>query len=98
MELFKKKTATDKAIDLLTNALHNDEISSYIVLVRKQKNTVVTVNGDLFSQAASLVTARRKEAWRRIEGLADIMNEMLKKDNGREQPDTIENDPGDGEI
>ena len=98
MELFKKKTATDKAIDLLTNALHNDEISSYIVLVKKQKNTVVTVNGDLFSQAASLVTARRKEAWRRIEGLADIMNEMLKKDNGREQPDTTENDPGDGEI
>lgn len=94
MELFKKKTATDKAIDLLTNALHNDEISSYIVLVKKQKNTVVTVNGDLFSQAASLVTARRKEAWRRIEGLADIMNEMLKKDNGREQPDTTENDPG----
>lgn len=98
MELFNKKTATDKAIDLLTNALHNDEISSYIVLVQKQKNTVVTVNGDLFSQAASLVTARRKEAWRRIEGLADIMNEMLKKDNGREQPDTTENDPGDGEI
>ena len=98
MELFKKKTATDKAIDLLTNALHNDEISSYIVLVKKQKNTVVTVNGDLFSQAASLVTARSKEAWRRIEGLADIMNEMLKKDNGREQPDTTENDPGDGEI
>lgn len=98
MELFKKKTATDKAIDLLANALHNDEISSYIVLVKKQKNTVMTVNGDLFSQAASLVTARRKEAWRRIEGLADIMNEMLKKDNGREQPDTTENDPGDGEI
>ena len=98
MELFKKKTTTDKAIDLLTNALHNDEISSYIVLVKKQKNTVVTVNGDLFSQAVSLVTARSKEAWRRIEGLADIMNEMLKKDNGREQPDTTENDPGDGEI
>lgn len=98
MELFKKKTATDKAIDLLSNALHNDEIFSYIELVKKQKNTVVTVNGDLFSQAASLVTARRKEAWRRIEGLADIMNEMLKKDNGREQPDTTENDPGDGEI
>lgn len=98
MELFKKKTATDKAIDLLANALHNDEISSYIVLVQKQKNTVVTVNGDLFSQAASLVAARTQKSWRRIEELADIMNEMLKKDNGREQPDTTENDPGDGEI
>lgn len=82
MELFKKKTATDKAIDLLTNALHNDEISSYIVLVKKQKNTVVIVNGDLFSQAASLVTARRKEVWRRIEGLAaDILNSFTVGDN-----------------
>lgn len=35
MELFKKKTATDKAIDILTNALHDDEISSFIVMIKK---------------------------------------------------------------
>ena len=93
MELFKKKNNLNKALDILTNALHNDEISSFIVLVKKEKSTVVTTNGDLFSQAVSLVTARRNEAYRRIEELADIMDNVLKKDNGREQPDTTENDP-----
>lgn len=99
MELFKKKTATDKAIDILTNALHDDEISSFIVMIKKQNSTILSINGDLFSQAASLVSARRKSSYKRIELLADVMkkaieNEERKEDGKESHKDT----PGDGEI
>lgn len=36
MELFKKKTATDNALDILANALHDNEISSFIVMIKKR--------------------------------------------------------------
>lgn len=99
MELFKKKTATDKATDILTNALHNDEISSFIVIVRKQQSTFLSVNGDLFSQAASLVSARRKSSYKRIELLANVMEKALedaeRKEDGNKNP---KDTPGDREI
>lgn len=96
MELFKKKTATDKATDILTNALHDDEISSFIVIVKKQQSTIFSVNGDLFSQAASLVSARRKGSYKRIELLADVMEKVFedekRKGDGKESPkDTPDN-------
>lgn len=99
MELFKKKTATDKAIDILANALHDDEITSFIVMIKKQNSTILSVNGDLFSQAASLVNARSKNGFRRIELLADVMEKaivnMKAKEDGKEsQKDT----PDDREI
>lgn len=99
MELFKKKTATDKAIDILMNALHDDEISSFIVMIKKQNSTILSVNGDLFSQAVSLVSAREKSSYKRIERLADVMEkaivDMKAKEDGKEsQKDT----PDDREI
>ena len=99
MELFKKKTATDKAIDILTNALHDDEISSFIVLIKKKQNsTILSVSGDLFSQAISLVYARRKNSFKRIEHLADVMEQAIKdnkKEDGKESP---KDTPDDREI
>lgn len=99
MELLKRKTATDKAIDILTNALHDDEISSFIVMINKQNSTILAVNGNLFSQAVSLVRARRKSSYKRIELLADVMEkaivDMKAKEDGKEsQKDT----PDDREI
>lgn len=99
MELFKKKTATDKAIDILANALHDDEITSFIVMIKKQNSTILSVNGDLFSQAASLVSARRKSSYKRIELLADIMEKALedeeRKEDGNKNP---KDTPDDREI
>lgn len=99
MELFKKKTATDKATDILTNALHDDEISSFIVIVKKQQSTILSVNGDLFSQAVSLVSARRKSSFKRISLLADIMEKALedeeRKEDGSKNP---KDTPDDREI
>lgn len=95
MELFKKKTSTDKAIDLLTNALHDDEISSFIVLVKKENRTIMSINGDLFSQAISLISAQEKDSFKRIELLADVMKKAVKEsDADKSRNDT----PGDGEI
>lgn len=96
MELFKKKTATDKAIDILANALHEDEISSFIVMIKEQNSTILSVNGDLFSQAASLVRARSKSSYKQIELLADVMEKALedeeRKEDGKESPkDTPDN-------
>ena len=99
MELFKKKTAADKAIDILTNALRDDEISSFIVMIKTQDGTFLSVNGDLFGQAASMVSARRKSAYKRIELLADVMEKAIedeeRKDDGKE---SHKDTPGDGEI
>lgn len=97
MELFKKKTA-NKVFDILTNALHDHEISSFIVMIKKQDSTSLSVNGDLFSQAASLVSARRANAFRRIELLADTMEQAIKdnkKEDGKENP---KDTPDDREI
>lgn len=88
MELFKKKTAADKATDILTNALHDDEISSFIVIVKKQQTTSLSANGDLFSQAISLVSARRKSSFKNIELLADVIEKAMedeeRKEDGKE--------------
>lgn len=101
MESFKKKTATDKAIDILTNALHDDEISSFIVMIKKKKqnSTILSVNGDFFSQAVSLVSARRKSYYKRIELLADIMEKAIEDEERKEDGKESRKDtPGDGEI
>lgn len=99
MELFKKKTATDKAIDILANALHDDEISSFIVIVKKQQSTILSVNGDLFSQAVSLVSARRKSSFKRMSLLADIMEKALEDEERKEDSKESHKDtPGNGEI
>lgn len=98
MELFKKKTATDKAIDILTNALHDDEISSFIVMIKKQNSTILSVNGDLFSQAVSMASARRNSSYKRIEHLADTMEQAI-KDNKKEDGNKNNKDtPDDREI
>lgn len=91
MELFKKKSATDKAIDTLANALHDDEISSFIVMIRKQDSAIISVDGDLFSLAASLVSARRRSPYKRIENLADVMEKAIGRESHKDTP-------GDGEI
>lgn len=99
MELFKKKTATDKAIDILTNALHDDEISSYIVIINSGKCTTVLANGDLFSEAMSLVSTRKLEKFKKIELLADVIEKAMedkeRKEDGKE---SHKDTPGDGEI
>lgn len=98
MELLKKKTATDKATDILTNALHDDEISSFIVIVKKQNGTILSAKGDLFSQAVSLVSARRESSYKRIELLADV-TELAIKDNKKEDVKESQKDtPDDREI
>lgn len=99
MELFKKKQAVNKAVDILTDALHDDEISSFIVLVKKGNSTVVSINGDLLSQAVSLMSARKKNSFRRIEMLADIMQNYMEADKAKEDDSKSDEDtPGDGEI
>lgn len=98
MELFKKKTATDKAIDILTNALHDDEISSFIVMIKKQNSTILSGNGDLFSQAVSLVSARRKSSYKRIELLADVMEKAINDEESKDGKESHKDTPGDGEI
>lgn len=77
MELFKKKNASEKADDILANALHDDEISSYIVIINSEKCTTVLANGDLFSQAMSLVSARKLEKFKNIELLADVIEKAM---------------------
>lgn len=95
----QEKTATDKVTDILTNALHDDEISSFIVVIRKQNSTFLSANGDLFSQAASLVSARRESSYKQIELMADVIEKVLedkeKKEDGKE---SHKDTPGDGEI
>lgn len=98
MESFKKKTATDKAIDLLTNALHDNEISSFIVMIRKQDSVITSADGDLFSQAASLVIARRKRSYKRIEILADDMEKAINDEESKDGKESHKDTPGDGEI
>lgn len=95
MELFKKKTSTDKAIDFLTNALHDDEISSFIVLVKKENRTIMAINGDLFSQAILLISAQEMDSFKRIELLADVMKKAVKESDADKSRNDI---PGDGEI
>lgn len=99
MELFKKKTATDKAFDIFTNALHDDEISSYIVIIKSGESTRVLANGDIFSQAMSLVSTRKLEKFKKIELLADVIEKAMedeeRKEDGKENP---KDTPGDGEI
>lgn len=99
MELFKKKNASEKAEDILANALHDDEISSYIVIINSKKCTTVSANGALFSQAMSLASTRKLEKFKKIELLADeiekAMEDEERKEDGKEsRKDT----PGDGEI
>lgn len=98
MELFKEKTATDKAIDILTNALHDNEISSFIVMIKKQNGTILSGNGDLFSQAVSLVSARRKSSYKRIELLADVMEKAINDEESKDGKESHKDTPGDGEI
>ena len=99
MELFKKKTATDKAIDILTNALHDDEISSFIVMIKKQSSMILSVNGDLFSQATSLVNARRRSSYKRIEHLADVIEKELEDEERKEDgKESTKDTPDDREI
>lgn len=98
MELFKKKTVTEKATDILTNALHDDEISSFIVIVKKQDITILSANGDLFSQAVSLVSARRRSSYKRIELLADAMEKAINDEESKDGKESHKNTPGDREI
>ena len=98
MELFKKKTATDKAIDILTDALHDDEIFSFIVMIRKLNSTILSANGDLFSQAVSLVSARRRSSYKRIELLADVMEKAINDEESKDGKESHKDTPGDGEI
>lgn len=99
MELFKKKNASEKAEDILANALHDDEISSYIVIIKSEKDTTVLANGDLFSQAMSLASTRKLEQFKRIELLADVIEKAMgdeeRKEDGKE---SHKDTPGDGEI
>ena len=99
MELFKKKTAADKANDILTNALHDDEISSYIVIINSEKCTTALANGDLFSQAMSLVSTRKLEKFKKIELLADVIEKAMEDEERKEDGKESRKDtPGDGEI
>lgn len=98
MELFNKKTATDKATDILTNALHDNEISSFIVLIKKQDSTFLSANGDLFSQAASLVSARRENGFRCIELLADVMEKAINDEESKDGKENPKDTPDDREI
>lgn len=99
MKLFKKKNASEKAEDILANALHDDEISSFIVIVKKQQTTILSANGDLFSQATSLVSARRDSSYKRIELLADFMEKAIEDEERKEDGKESRKDtPGDGEI
>lgn len=99
MELFKKKTAADNAIDILTNALHDDEISSFIVIVKKQQTTIISADGDLFSQAMSLVSTRKLEKFKKIELLADVIEKAMEDEERKEDGKESHKDtPGDGEI
>lgn len=98
MELFKKKTATDKAIDILTDALHDDEIFSFIFMIRKLNSTILSANGDLFSQAVSLVSARRRSSYKRIELLADVMEKAINDEESKDGKESHKDTPGDGEI
>lgn len=98
MELFKKKTATDNALDILANALHDNEISSFIVMIKKKDSTILSVDGDLFGQAASLVSARRKSSYKRIELLADVIEKAIYDDKSENGKESHKDTPGDGEI
>lgn len=99
MELFKKKKASEKAVDILANALHDDEISSYIVIIYSRKGTTTLADGDLFSQAMSLISSRKLEKFKKIELLADVIEKAMedeeRKEDGKENP---KDTPGDGEI
>lgn len=84
MELFKKKNASEKADDILANALHDNEISSYIVIINSEKCTSVLANGDLFSQAMSLVSTRKLEKFKKIELLADVIEKAMEDEERKE--------------
>lgn len=99
MELFKKKNASEKADDILANALHDDEIYSYIVIINSGKCTTALTNGDLFSQAMSLVSARKLEKFKKIEILADVIEKAMEDEERKEDGKESHKDtPGDGEI
>lgn len=99
MKLLKKKNASEKADDILANALHDDEISSYIVMIHSKKCTAVLANGDLFSQAMSLVSARKLETFKKIELLADVIEKAMEDEERKEDGKESHKDtPGDGEI
>lgn len=99
MELFKKKNASEKADDILANALHDDEISSYIVIINSGKCTTVLADGGLFSQAMSLVSSRKLEKFKKIELLADVVEKAMEDEERKEDGKESRKDtPGDGEI
>lgn len=99
MELFKKENASEKANDILANALHDDEISSYIVIINSGKGTTVLADGGLFSQAMSLVSSRKLEKFKKIELLADVIEKAMEDEERKEDGKESRKDtPGDGEI
>lgn len=99
MELFKKKNASEKADDILANALHDDEISSYIVIINSGECTTALANGYLFSQAMSLMSTRKLEKFKKIELLADVIEKAMEDEERKEDGKESHKDtPGDGEI
>lgn len=83
----------------MANALRDDEISSYIVIINSKKCTTVLANGALFSQAMSLVSARKLEKFKNIELLADVIEKAMEDEERKEDGKESRKDtPGDGEI
>lgn len=67
-------------------------------MIKKQNSTILSDNGDLFSQAVSLVSARRKSSYKRIELLADVMEKAINDEESKDGKESHKDTPGDGDI
>lgn len=67
-------------------------------MIRKQDSVIISADGDLFSQAVSLVSARMKSSYKRIELLADVMGKAINDGESKDGQESHRDTPGVGEI